>query len=525
MRGDENIDVLRQKNRLLERENVRLTERLTAALRLLNEKKGMTPEMIELNLPGLVAQAKAQAATPATKKSERHTSNGAGGGDGNAKKPHGPGHGPTAQPELKIEPEAFGVKDADKKCDVCGKQMEPWKDKDGKAKDDVVDVVHRIPAQWLIKRCTLEKCRCPDGCSIVTADGPTKLISGGRYTLDVALMSCIEKFRFHIPIERQARQASLVGMRITSQALWDQQWALAELLKPLVGKIKSFMLSRDWLGADLTPFMHIKKGGAVKRQVWQLACPEARYFEMLDTKSSDEGEAVFTIKKDDKVERVFKGIALVDGAAELLALAKKLGFNVANCWSHARRNVLAANSEAPGQVDQFLNIVARLYAIERRVAGVEDDAPLGGYRKLLNLDKLRVARDTESRAVVAELHKWMLEQKCIPGGTLKAGLAYVAGRWTNLKKFLDDPRIPLDNNVSEAGFVSVAQGRRNYVGCRTERGMTVATRFYTVVESARVSGANEDKYLRYAAETLLAKGDPLLPHEWVAAGSPPPNTS
>ncbi|HEY4221434.1 MAG TPA: hypothetical protein VGO62_08825 [Myxococcota bacterium] len=37
--------------------------------------------------------------------------------------------------------------------------------------------------------------------------------------------------------------------------------------------------------------------------------------------------------------------------------------------------------------------------------------------------------------------------------------------------------------------------------------------------------ANEDKYLRYAAETLLAKGDPTLPDEWLAAGSPPANTS
>jgi transposase len=178
--------------------------------------------------------------------------------------------------------------------------------------------------------------------------------------------------------------------------------------------------------------------------------------------------------------------------------------------------VLKANSEAPGQVMQFLDIVAKLYAIERRVAGVEDDAPLGGYRKLLDIEKLRAARDTESRSVVDDLKKWMLEQKCIPGGKLKGALEYVAGRWTNLTKFLDDPRIPLDNNITEAGFVGVAQGRRNFVGCRTERGMIVATRFYTVVESARVSGANEMQYLRYAAETLLDGGDPLLPHEWLA---------
>jgi transposase len=520
---DNNIDVLRQKTRILERENVRLTERLTEALRLNLALRGMTPEMLELNLPGLVAPTKAQASTAAQTSERRKPDNDDDGDDdsGKDKKPKRPGHGPTAQPELTIEDEQFRVKDENKACGVCGKTMQPWA-----GKDDVVDVVHRIPAQWVIKRCTLEKCRCEDGCSIVTADGPRKLISGGRYTLDVALLSCIEKFRFHIPIERQAQQAALVGMRITSQALWDQQYALAKVLEPLVGKIKSFMLSRDWLGADLTPFKHIKKGGAQKQQVWQLACPEARYFEMLDSKSSKTGEKVFTIKDaDDKIKATFKGLAVVDGAAELEKLAQDLGFNVANCWSHARRNVLAANSEAPGQVGQFLDIVAKLYAIERRVAGVDDDVPLGGYRKKLDIEKLRLARDADSRTVIDELQKWMLAQTSIPGGKLKGGLDYVAGRWTNLTKFLDDPRIPLDNNITEAGFVGVAQGRRNYVGCRTERGMFVATTFYTVVESARISGANEVDYLRYAAETLLDGGDALMPHEWLATGSPAANTS
>jgi hypothetical protein len=46
--------------------------------------------------------------------------------------------------------------------------------------------------------------------------------------------------------------------------------------------------------------------------------------------------------------------------------------------------------------------------------------------------------------------------------------------------------------------------------------MFVATSFYTVVESCRVSGANADAYLRYAVEILLDGGDPLLPHEWLA---------
>ena len=114
------------------------------------------------------------------------------------------------------------------------------------------------------------------------------------------------------------------------------------------------------------------------------------------------------------------------------------------------------------------------------------------------------------------IQEWILAQTCIPGGALKKGLGYVAGRWTGLTRFLDDPHIPLDNNIAEAGFVGLALGRRNYVGCRSERGMIVATTFYTVFESARVCGATPDEYLRYAAEALLDGRTPLLPHELVA---------
>jgi transposase len=445
MRGDENLEVLRQKSRVLERENERLARQVSELLREVLALKKMPPDMVELNLPGLVEQAKGK--PPATNGSERQKKKEK--GDDNEQKARGRGHGPTSQPTLKVEPELFTVNDADKTCGVCGKTMEEWA-----GKDDVVDVVHRIPAQWVIKRCTLQKCRCPEGCSIVTAEGPTKLILGGRYSLDVAIFSCIEKFLFHIPTERQVRQAALSGMRITSQALWDQQWALTMLLAPLVGKIKAHILSGEWLGADLTPFLHIKKGGSTKQQVWQLACPDARYFEMLDTKRAAIGAQVFSVAAPEgNATLTFKGTAVVDGAAELQSLATALGFRVANCWSHARRNVLAAMREAPGQVAQFLEIVAKLYAIEREAAGVSDDVPLGGYRKLLDLDRLRAVRDKESRAVVDELRVWMLAQQCIPGGSLKKGLAYVAARWSALTVFLDDPRVPLDNNVSEAGFV------------------------------------------------------------------------
>lgn len=501
-----NVDVLRQKTAILEAELERVTKDYETSLRTILALKGMSAEAIALNLPGLIEQAKGRPSKLRSGASERRTREG--NGDTEKKKR---GHGPTEQLSLAVKDETFDVDDADKMCTACGGDLSQW---DGA--DDVVEVVDRIPAQWIIRKCTLKKYRCKCGGCVVTADGPKKLIAGGRYALDVALQSCVEKFVFHIPIERQARMAADVGMKITSQTLWDQQWAVAKLFENHVDKLRAFVLDRDVLGADLTSFMHIKKGGGEYKQVWQVACPQARYFEMLNSKSAKAGEQVFATKDaDGKITRAFKGIAVVDGAAELEALARELGFTIANCWSHARRNVLKAESEAPGQVEQFLDLVAVLYEIEREAAG-DDVDKRGGYRKRIDLDVLRRLRAEKSRPATEAIEKWILQQSCIPGGKLKKGLEYVAGRWSALTRFLDDPRIPLDNNITEAGFVGLAQGRRNYVGCRTERGMKVATTFYTVFESARVCGANPDAYLRYAAHAILDDGAALLPHEWLA---------
>lgn len=349
-----NVAVLRQKAAILEAENERLVRDYTAALRAMLTLQGMSPEAIELNLPGLLEQAKGKPSKLRAGASERRTRDG-NKGDEKQKR----GHGPTEQLSLDIKEDTFDLDDADKKCTSCGGELSAW---DGA--DDVVEVVDRIPAQWIIRKCTLKKYRCKCGRCVVTADGPKKLIIGGRYTLDVALQSCVEKFVFHIPIERQARMAADVGMKISSQTLWDQQWAVAKLFEKHVDKVRSFVLGRDILGTDLTSFMHIKKGGGEYKQVWQVACPQARYFEMHDSKSAKTGEQVFASKDaNGKITRSFKGIAVVDGAAELEALARELGFTIANCWSHARRNVLKAESEAPGQVEQFIDLVSVLYEI------------------------------------------------------------------------------------------------------------------------------------------------------------------
>lgn len=98
---------------------------------------------------------------------------------------------------------------------------------------------------------------------------------------------------------------------------------------------------------------------------------------------------------------------------------------------------------------------------------------------------------------------------------------YILKNWRELGLFLRNPRIPPDNNRSEAALRRVALGRKVFlfVG-NLEAGENLAG-LYSLVASCELHGVNPIAYL---SDVLLridrhpaAKIDELLPDAWAAA--------
>jgi len=64
--------------------------------------------------------------------------------------------------------------------------------------------------------------------------------------------------------------------------------------------------------------------------------------------------------------------------------------------------------------------------------------------------------------------------------TLSIGKAagYATAKRERLTRFVDDARIPPDNNATERGIRGPVVGRRNHFGSMSERGTPVAAMFY-----------------------------------------------
>src|SRR5207249_5744334 len=113
-----------------------------------------------------------------------------------------------------------------------------------------------------------------------------------------------------------------------------------------------------------------------------------------------------------------------------------------------------------------------------------------------------------------EIRAWAHEQGALPRSMLGRAITCMLGLWPGLTRFLDDPRIPLDNNEAERGIRGVVLGRKNHYGSRSQRGTEVAALFYSLIESAKLAGVEPKLYLLTATRATLAnRGTVTLPHE------------
>jgi hypothetical protein len=80
------------------------------------------------------------------------------------------------------------------------------------------------------------------------------------------------------------------------------------------------------------------------------------------------------------------------------------------------------------------------------------------------------ARRERSAALVAAIHAWAHRQRPLPESSLGKAIAYMLGLWPGLTRFLDDPRIALDNNATERALRGMVIGRKNHYGSRSKRG-------------------------------------------------------
>ena len=392
------------------------------------------------------------------------------------------GHGPKSQPNLPVEEVTHTLEEKERSCSICGEVLTEMGDQAEESEEiTVVGVEYKV----LKHRRQKYRCRCNE--QVMTAPGPAKLIPGGRYSVDFAVHVAESKYLDHMPLERQVKAMGRAGLDTDSQTIWDQINVLARHLEATYRALCRQVLEADVVYADETFWRNHENSNTSKWWTWCVASDDIAAYRILKSRSQ---------KAAKKVLAGFEGTAMTDGYAAYQALQSTTpNLKLAHCWAHVRRKFLEAADYSPELSENAVGLIGKIFKIEREVPRAGPGAT--DEEKQQSLELRSRLRQEKSRPVIKELLEWAVKHDgaVLPKSKMGRAISYMLNLWMGLTLFLEDPRIPLDNNAAERALRGVVVGRKNHYGSKSKRGTEVAALLHPLRN--RQTERRRSSYLRH----------------------------
>lgn len=482
--------LVRQAALLLEKENARLHVRLQELIAEIAKLKGTDGQkQLELEIVRLQEQMATLRKDMFGASSEKRKNQRA--KDAATAPPAQTGHGPRQQTQLPIKEEPHALAEADCVCPDCGAKLTEW---EGKTEDsEEITVVER---HFVVRKHMRKKYRCKHGCAPVTAPGPPKLVEGGRYSVEFAVYVAIAKYLYHLPLERQVRMYLANSLYVDSQTLWDQIEALAKHLAPSYEALRGDVFRSPLIHADETYWPMLSKGAGKKWYAWTVASPSTVYHRIFDSRSTATAREVLG---------EYRGNVVADGYEPYQTVARAgpdgvPRYTLAFCWAHVRRKYVKAEVFEPACAD-VIELIGKLYEIER---DLPNPHVLTGAEQEAALAHILAVRRAKSAPVLEDIRAWAARQQGLPESTFRKAIKYMLDLWHGLTVFLENPWVPLDNNLVERQLRPLVVGRKNHYGSKSKRGTEVAALLYSLIETAQMRGEDPAAYLQRAAMAAIA---------------------
>ena len=405
---------------------------------------------------------------------------------------------------LKRERVEHDLTEQEKHCVSCSQDMRP-------IGEESSERYEYIPAQLLVIEDVCKKYAC--ACTVKTATKPPQPIEKSTAGASLLAHVIVSKVADHLPVHRQGKILERFGVEIPDQTMCGWMRQSAELLEPLYGRLKDFVLSSKVTGTDDTPVRVLDKsleGTTRKGRFWPYVGDRNHPGVVFDYTATRERAG------PEKFLENFEGYLQADAyvAYDSFFTDPERGLVEVACWAHTRRHFHQALDTDPARMGAVLAYIAQLYAVEKRArqSGVEGE-------------DLRLLREQASMPVLAQSHEYLVKirHEVLPKSEAGQAIAYALKNWTALTRYCEDGDLAIDNNHTERSLRGIAVGRKNWMFVGSDRGgktMAILRSFVGSCELAKVEPfAWFHDVLSRVGEYSIQKLEELLPHRWAALRS------
>ena len=391
--------------------------------------------------------------------------------------------------------EYLDIDEAERICPLCGSLLE-------KIGEELVrQEIHVVPGYVEIVNVYSRNYGCPECKKGSTSlpyivkgkDGKPHMMKGMVSASTVAWIM-YQKYCNSNPLYRQEKEwENLYGLKVTRATFAN--WVIDnadEFFRPVYSELKRQMLAGEFLMGDETPIQvlhELDRKAQTKSYMWVFRTGEDSGLPIIlyNYTQTRAGENALKFLGD------YGGYFMCDGFGGYNKLPR---IKRCSCWAHVRRCFLEAipaekKEDLAEPAVQGCLYVEKLFVLEKE-----------SRKKNKGHDTIKKERDKKERPVIEAFFAWIDKQKPVKGSRFAKAVTYCQNRRQDLMTYLEDGRCSLSNNLTEQGCKAFVIGRKNWLFSDQPVGARTSAVIYSLVQTAKLNGANPYYYLRYVLEEM-----------------------
>lgn len=377
-------------------------------------------------------------------------------------------------------------------CSQCGNPFLPC---GGTEDSEQIEIEVSAYRRVIHRRRYQRTCTCV-GTKIITAPPAPKLIPKGRYGTSVWVEILLDKYFSYRPTERLLASWRLLDLDLAAGTVTDGLQRLEVLLRPIYQALKERNPHGDLHQADETRwrvFVILEGKEGYGWWLWAVLGRDTVIYLLDKGRSHTVPENHFRAES--------RGVLLVDrySAYKAMSWVHKGILVLAFCWAHVRRDFIKVGKGWPKSKTWALEWLRRIRALyrlnDRRLAAGKDAVKFKEAD-----DGLRQTVAEMKTQMETELARADLATPC------RKALESLQAHWKGLTLFVDDPRIPMDNNASERRERGPAVARKNFYGSGSEWSGQQAAAMFSIFATLSMWKLNPRKWLTWYFEACAASG-------------------
>ena len=403
------------------------------------------------------------------------------------------GHGRRDYSHLPVEEEFVALPEEPLICPICGKPATMMSDTED---SEVLEIDVRAYRRRIRRRRYRATCGCHPTRRTLMAPSPPKLIPKSNCGISIWVLVLLDKYSSYRPTERLLGQLEQYDLDLPGGTINDGLQRIEPLLQPIYEAFRQRNRQGDFHQADETRWLVFVVLDGKKGYGWWLwvvlgadtvvyLLDPSRGHEVPQSHLGAEASGVL------EVDRYSGYKAMMPVKRGLLLLAF--------CWAHVRRDFVGVGkswTELTPWALEWLRRIQHLYHVNReRLQHPPRSAKFQEQDALL-----RHAVEAMQVETAAELSDSKLRQPC------RKVLESLQEHWTGLVRFVDDPRIPMDNNASERAGRGPAVARKNFYGSGSLWSGRLAAAMFSLLATLAQWKINPRLWLTWYFESCAAAG-------------------